>query len=67
MEIRTQVGGNVRIVGNRMGDPDAMEIVTNVIGGNLGCFNNVPQAQVGDSTGAPNIVGGHKRGECASL
>jgi hypothetical protein len=25
----------VRIVGNRIGDPDAMEIVTNTIGGNL--------------------------------
>jgi hypothetical protein len=55
------------MVGGRFGDPDAMEVVTNVIGGNLGCFNNVPQAQVGDSTGAPNIVGGHKRGECANL
>jgi len=44
-----------------------MEIVTNVIGGNLGCFNNVPQAHVGDSQGAPNVVGGHKRGECAAL
>jgi len=25
--------------------------------------NDVPQAQVGDSQGAPNVVG-HKRGEC---
>jgi hypothetical protein len=65
--IRVHVGGNALMVGGRFGDADAMEIVTNVIGGNLGCFNNVPQAQVGDSTGAPNVVGGHKRGECASL
>jgi len=61
------VGGNALMVGGRFGDPDAMEIVTNVIGGNLGCFNNVPQAHVGDSQGEPNIVGGHKRGECAAL
>ena len=65
--IRTQVGGNVRIVGNRMGDPDAMEIVTNTIGGNLACFNNVPHAQIGDSGGLPNVVGGQKRGECRHL
>ena len=65
--IRTQVGGNVRIIGNRMGDPDAMEIITNTIGGNLACFNNVPHAQVGDSGGLPNIVGGQKRGECRHL
>ena len=65
--IRTSVGGNVKIVGNRMGDLDAMEIVTNTIAGNLGCFNNKPAAQAGDSMGAPNVVGGHKRGECATL
>jgi len=65
--IRVHVGGNALMVGGRFGDPDAMEIVTNVIGGNLGCFNNVPQAHVGDSQGEPNIVGGHKRGECAAL
>lgn len=64
--IRDHVTGNVSIVGNRFGDPDAMEIVTNVIGGNLGCFDNVPQAHVGDSHGLPNVVGGHKRGECAA-
>ena len=65
--IRDNVGGNATIQGNRMGDPDAMEIVTNTIGGNLGCFNNVPQAHVGDSGGSPNVVGGQKRGECKNL
>src|SRR5438477_361255 len=59
--IRVHVGGNALMVGGRFGDPDAMEIVTNVIDGNLGCFNNVPQAQVGDSQGAPNVVGGTRR------
>jgi hypothetical protein len=31
--IRAHVGGNALMVGGRFGDPDAMEIVTNVIGG----------------------------------
>ena len=65
--IRTQVGGDVKIVGNRFGDPDANEIVTNTIAGNLGCFNNNPAAQVGDSGGLPNVVGGQRRGECKNL
>ncbi|HEU0192806.1 MAG TPA: hypothetical protein VFQ71_01325 [Gaiellales bacterium] len=65
--IRTTVGGTVRIIGNRFGDPDAMEIVTNTIAGNLNCFNNVPAAQIGDSGGLPNVVGGQKRGECKNL
>lgn len=65
--IRSQIGGNVRISHNRMGDPDAMEIVTNEIAGNLVCLDNVPHAQVGDSGGAPNVVGGAKVGECKSL
>jgi hypothetical protein len=65
--IRDHVGGSVRLIGNRFGDPDADEVVTNVIGGNLDCFNNIAAPQVGDSTGAPNVVGGQKRGECAAL
>ena len=54
----------MQLIGNRFGDPDAMEIVTNHIGGNLACFNNNPAAQVGDSMGQPNVVAGQKRGEC---
>jgi hypothetical protein len=65
--IRDHVGGTVRLIGNRFGDPDADEVVTNVIGGNLDCFNNVAAPQVGDSAGAPNVVGGQKRGECKAL
>ena len=65
--IRTTVGGSVRVFGNSFGDPDATEIVTNTIAGNLACFNNVPAAQVGDSGGSPNTVGGRKRGECKNL
>lgn len=65
--IRTTVGGNVQVIGNRFSDPDANEIVTNTIAGNLSCFNNVPAARVGDSMGLPNTVGGQKRGECKNL
>jgi hypothetical protein len=65
--IRDHVGGTVRLIGNRFGDPDADEVVTNVIGGNLDCFNNNPAPQVGDSGGSPNVVGGQKRGECVGL
>jgi hypothetical protein len=65
--IRDHVSGTVRLIGNRFGDPDADEVVTNVIGGNLACFNNNPAPQVGDSMGAANVVGGQKRGECASF
>lgn len=65
--IRDTVGGNVLVIHNVMADEDANEIVTNVIGGNLACFHNDPQAQAGDSHGAPNVVKGHKLGECATL
>jgi hypothetical protein len=65
--IRDTVGGSVRLVGIRLGDPDADEVVTNTIGGNLACFDNNPAPQVGDSQGQPNVVGGQKRGQCAGL
>jgi hypothetical protein len=71
--IRNTVGGNVMVsntVGTRTGpdgSPDSTEIVTNTIAGNLVCFNNTPAAQIGDSGGTPNTVGGNKIGECASL
>ena len=64
---RLHVGGNVTMVGNRMGDPDGDEVTTNTIGGNLACFNNSPKAQFGDAAPSPNIVGGKKLGECATL
>jgi hypothetical protein len=57
----------VTLIGNRMGDPDANEVATNVIGGNLACYNNVPHAQFGDSMGLTNTVAGKKLGECKAL
>jgi hypothetical protein len=37
---RTQVGGNVRFNDNALGDPDAIEILSNTINGNLSCKGN---------------------------
>jgi len=71
--IRNTVGGNVVLLGNRAADTseepgsDSTEVVTNNISGNLLCLFNSPAAQVGDSEGATNVVGGHKLGECAGL
>jgi hypothetical protein len=65
--IRDHVGGTVRLIGNRFGDPDADEVVTNVIGGNLDCFDNIAAPHVGDSMGQPNVVAGQERGECKGL
>ena len=44
-----------------------MELVTNVILGNLACFGNAPRPQVGDSGGPPNIVFGSELGQCVGL
>jgi hypothetical protein len=69
--IRDHVGGNLIYAGNSGNDPDANEIITNVIGQNLICFGNKPAAQYGDAMfvpgAAPNVVGGHALGECAPL
>jgi hypothetical protein len=72
--IRNHVGGNVKAthtVGTRLDQDtltflDSTEIVTNVIGGNLICEQNSPPAQIADSGGSANTVGGNKIGECAS-
>lgn len=63
--IRNSVGGNLTFSRNiSKQDPDAGEVVTNTIGGNLICRRNSPAVQVGDSGGSPNVVGGHKIGQC---
>jgi len=65
--IRDTVGGNV-IFSRNMSvlDPDANEVVTNTISGNLICMGNSPAVQVGDSGGSPNNVGGRKIGQCTA-
>lgn len=64
---RDTVGGNEIVTGNQFADPDATEVASNTINGNLVCSGNDPAAQVGDSEGANNEVQGHALGECASL
>ncbi len=61
---RTQIGGSATIAGNTMGDPDAVEVASNLVGRNLICLNDVPAVQWGDSLGAPSIVGRFGIGQC---
>ena len=65
--IREHVHGSVILRNNTLADPDAMEVVTNTIKGNLRCSGNSPAPQVGDSGGQPNVVFGKKTGQCASI
>lgn len=70
---RSQVGGNVifsKNTGDQIGEtglPDSSEVADNVISGNLICQGNDPAAQIGDSEGGPNTVGGMALGQCSSL
>jgi hypothetical protein len=64
--IRDHVHGNITLRGNRFADPDADEVVTNVIFGNVSCSGNVPEPQAGDAGGQPNMVFGSKRA-CPTL
>lgn len=59
------VGTRLDPGGNHL--PDSTEVVTNEISANLICRGNSPAAQIGDSEGSPNTVGGKKIGECAAL
>jgi len=59
-----QVGGNVNISNNTMGDPDAMEIAENLVSQSTICFNDLPAVQFGDSGAAPSVVSGQGAGEC---
>ncbi len=63
--IRNFVAGSVIVSENRMADPDANEVVTNVVLRNLVCFRNDPKVQFGDSHGKPNKVGRHALFECS--
>jgi hypothetical protein len=61
---RNTVGRDVRIARNRMADPDAMEVATNTVHGDLSCHGNGPHVQFGDSHGDPNVVYGMASGQC---
>ena len=62
---RDTVGGSVSYLNNTMADPDASEVLTNTIHGNLICAGNLPANQFGDSHGSPNTVSGFATGQCS--
>lgn len=66
--LRDQIGGSAIWVNNTMGDPDAMEIGSNLINGNMACFGNseggVSGVQFGDGAAASSVVGGVAAGQC---
>jgi hypothetical protein len=62
--INDQVRGSLTASQNRMADPDAMEVVTNIIGRNFTCRGNRPAIQFGDSDGNSNRVGRWATGQC---
>ena len=61
---RNQIGGSFTFIGNSTSDPDGMEVGSNMTSGNMTCLSNLPAVQFGDSSGAPNTVGGFGTGEC---
>ena len=63
--LRNQVRGNVVDANNTMADPDANEILANVVRGSIACFANSPAVQYGDSASSPNQVRRHAFGECS--
>ena len=66
-EFRNIVFGHDTVDNNKFADPDATEVQTNTVFGNLSCYGNTPGAQMGDSGGSPNIVLGKARGECKAI
>jgi hypothetical protein len=62
--LRDFVHGNVTFSNNQTSDPDGMEFLENVIGGNASCMANVPPVQFGDATASPNVIGHHATGQC---
>ena len=63
--LRNKVGGSVTYTNNTLADPDANEILTSQIAGNLLCSGDSPPMEYGDSHGSPNVVGGFATGQCA--
>ncbi len=68
---RLRVAGNMRIKENQLADPDAIEILSNVIHGNLVCQGNSQVWNSADLTEElyprspePNTVFGRRRGQC---
>jgi hypothetical protein len=75
--IRNSVGDNVNIISDQLADPDAIEINSNHIEGDLNCRGNSfvwdsSEANFGQTglwprAQAPNTVGGERTGQCDVL
>jgi hypothetical protein len=62
--LRNTVGGSLITIRNSFADPDANEVVDNLIRGVIVCLGNSPATQYGDSMSSPNRVAGDAFGEC---
>jgi hypothetical protein len=69
--IRDQIHHSVRVFNNQMADPDAIEILSNNIHGNLNCRGNSMVWDSSDTTADlfprdphPNTVDGKRKGQC---
>jgi hypothetical protein len=63
--LRNTVFGTLTFSSNRMGDPDANEVLHNYVNRSLTCQGNVPAVQYGDSGSSPNAVHGSASGQCS--
>jgi hypothetical protein len=63
--LRDHVYGDLVVSKNKMGDPDANEVVSNYVNKTIVCLGNVPAVQFGDSHGTPNVVKGQAFGQCS--
>ena len=63
--LRNKVAGSATFANNTLADPDANEMMTNQVAGNLLCSGNSPANQYGDSDGSPNVVGGFATDQCS--
>jgi hypothetical protein len=68
---RVNIGGNASFKNNKLADPDAIEIVSNTIQGNLSCRRNSMTWDSGETgpslfprTPQPNTVLGKRSGQC---
>ena len=63
--LRNSVHGTLTFSSNKMGDPDANEVLHNYVNRSLTCQGNVPAVQYGDSGSSPNAVNGSASGQCS--
>jgi hypothetical protein len=69
---RDTVGGNMRVINDQLADPDAVEILSNGISGNLICQGNsmvwdsvdISETGLFPRQSEPNTVGGKRVGQC---